>query len=110
MTLTPGTRLGPGGKWRISSGGSRQGGWLGGGKEICYTDHEGKVFAVPVTDSGAGLRIGSRRPLFGGQDLPAVLGAFTRDGERYLGATPVAGDTGAVLTLVTNRAAELEKR
>jgi Tol biopolymer transport system component len=97
------------GKWQVSPEGARDGGWIGGGNEIWYRDLEGKFFAVTATPSGAGLVIGSRRPLFGGQVLPVAFGAFAPDGKRFLGAASAEGDAGAVLTLVTNWDSELEK-
>ena len=101
---------GPGGKWQISTGGAQAGGWLGSGKEIWYTNLEGKYFAVSVAASGAGIEVGTPRPLFGDQDLSVISGTFTHDGKRFLGAVPVAGDTGPVLTVVSRWASELKKK
>lgn len=102
---------GPGGKWQVSTqGASGPCGWLGDGKEIVYIDLEGKVFAVPVTPNGAALEVGAPRPLFGGQVLQIVTGAFAPDGKRVLGATTLSGDVGPVLTLVTNWASALESK
>ncbi len=101
---------GPGGKWQISTSGSRDGGWLGDGKEVWYVDLEGKFFAVPVATSGGGLEVGTRRPLFSGQALPVDNLDFTHDGKRLLGATRRASTTGPVLTLVTQWPSELSGR
>jgi eukaryotic-like serine/threonine-protein kinase len=100
----------PGGRWQISTGGAEVGGWLGDGREIWYSDPEGKFFAVPVTAAGAGLAVGARRPLFGGKAPFGMVGAFAPDGKRFLAPTAVAGDVGPVLTLVTSWASELEKK
>ena len=101
---------GPGGKWQISTSGAIVGTWLGDGKEVCYRDLDGKVFAVPVTTSGGGLEVGPRRPLFSGQTLPIDSGDFTHDGKRLLGAARRASTTGPVLTVVTQWASELSGR
>ncbi len=100
----------PGGKWQISTGGAAGGRWLGAGQEFAYDDLEAKTYAVPIARSGSGLEIGARRPLFGGQAFRAETADCTHDGKRCLAAVPVAGDTGPVLTLVTNWTSELEKK
>ncbi len=98
-----------GGKWQISAQGAAWVKWTGTGEEIFFGDLEGKAFAVPVAERGAVLEIGSPRPLFGGQAIPADTGAFTPDGTRYLAAAQLSGDTGPVLTLVSNWTASLRK-
>jgi Tol biopolymer transport system component len=101
---------GPAGKWQVSTGGARVGGWLGEGKEFWYLDNEGKAFAVPILTSGGGVEIGSKRPLFSGQALPVDSGDFTHDGKRFLGTARRPSSTGPVLTLVTQWASELGER
>ena len=101
---------GPGGKWQISTSGANVGAWLGDGNEVSYVDLEGKIFAVPVTTSGGGLEVGTRRPLFSGQAMPIDVGDFTHDGKRLLGAARRASTTGPVLTVVTQWASELSGR
>jgi hypothetical protein len=101
---------GPGGKWQISTGGANAGGWLGDGKEVWYTDLDGRFFAVPVGTSAGGLEVGTRRPLFSGQVLPVDTFVFAHDGKRFLGAARRASTTGPVLTIVTQWASELSGR
>jgi len=101
---------GAGGKWQISAQGAQSGGWLGGRAEIWYVDLQGKAFAVPLSLTGSAFTIGAARPLFDGKVLPVVVGEFTPDGRRYLGATTLGGDVGPILTLVTNWHTALEKR
>jgi len=92
---------GPGGKWQVSTNGASRGGWLGGGAGAWYVDLEGKFFAVPISTSGGGIEVGTRRPLFGGQALPVDTFEFTHDGKQLLGAARRPSTTGPVLTLVT---------
>jgi len=98
-----------GGKWQVSAQGALTVQWTGTGEEIYVEDLDGKAYAVPVKPSGAGLEIGAPRPLFGGEALPVSTGAFTPDGKRFLGAAQLSGDTGPVLTLVTNWTSALPK-
>jgi Tol biopolymer transport system component len=95
------------GKWLISTAGASTGWFSANGKTIRYWDLERKAYSVPVSASGAGLEVGSPEPLFGGEVLPIVSGAFSPDGTRLLGAVTDEGEAAPGLTLVTNWGAEL---
>jgi len=101
---------GPGGNWQVSTQGAGSGGWYAGRMEIGFADLENRAFVVSVTPKGEALEIGTPRPLFGGNVLPVVLGDFTPDGKRFLGATPVGDNAGPVLTMVLNWPAALERK
>ncbi|HMF10428.1 MAG TPA: hypothetical protein VKJ00_14920, partial [Thermoanaerobaculia bacterium] len=85
--------------------------WLGGKTQIAYI-REGKLFGVDLHSGDRGLEIGEPRLLFGGRRIPfdsdAALAA-TSDGQRLLIAVPVETSSPS-LTVVTNWAAELEKK
>ena len=101
---------GPGGKWPISTDGAVNGGWLGNGNEVWYTNESGHFFAVPLTIKAGAVDVGTRRPLFAGQPLRSELVDFTHDGKRALAAVPPVSTSGPALTLVTNWASELKAK
>ena len=113
---------GPGEKREISMGGAElslalqvsfplQGGfWLGDGRQIAYLSPDRKLIAVDVRFQGATLEIGGSHPLFGGRPLPEGPFDVTHDGKRILVAVAVDENISSQLTLVTNWAAEIQKK
>jgi dipeptidyl aminopeptidase/acylaminoacyl peptidase len=78
--------------------------WRGDGREIFYFEAaNSRVIAADVTSDGAGLRIGTARPLFnvrpaGGRKFWDV----SPDGQRFLVNTALAAPDDAPLTLLVN--------
>jgi Tol biopolymer transport system component len=106
---------GPGEKRLISSGGielsSSSGLWSADGRQILYLQSpDRKLVAVDVTVKDGSLEIGGSHTLFGGQPIPDAPIALAHDGKRLLGAVASDDRAGLQLTLVTNWAAELEKK
>ena len=101
---------GPGGKWPISTDGAANGGWLGNGNEVWYSNDSSHFFAVPLTIKGGAVDVGTRRTLFAGQSLRSELVDFTHDGKRVLAAVPPVSTSGPALTLVTNWTSELKAK
>jgi len=101
---------GPGGKWRVSTGGGTEPRWRGDGKELFFRAPEHKLMAVGVQAQGSTLELGQAQPLFAAPSptTPGFHYDVTRDGQRFLIVT--AGEVGsAPLTLVVNWTADLKK-
>ena len=74
---------------------------------------QGTLWVLPLHKQAVAqtIEIGARRALFGGKVMPSgVLGAFTHDGKRFLGAAQRVDTTGPILTLVTHWPATLGGR
>jgi len=77
-----------GGRWQISSAGGRQPAWRGDGKELFFSDDEGRLYAVDVNGSGKSFEFGVPHMLFQMRtDVAAnVRNSYvvTNDGQRFL--------------------------
>jgi serine/threonine protein kinase/Tol biopolymer transport system component len=95
---------GPGGKWQISTDGSRfRSFWRGDGKEIYYLSREGNIMAAEVGTNGGTFFVGAVKPLFdaqskGGGDLLSV----SPDGQKFLFVYNPVESKADRLTLVIN--------
>jgi Tol biopolymer transport system component len=97
---------GPGGKWKVSTGGGLAPRWPGDGREIFYLSPDNKIMAVPVTLSPsfqAGVSVALFTKVNNGWDV-------SRDGQRFL-INSLPEDTGSPpLTLLINWTALVKKR
>ncbi len=98
---------GPGGKWQISNGGAVGAGWGKGGKEILYLSPDFNVVSVDVNAGASGLEIGSPRALFNSSGW--VNGAFSQEGDRFVGAVLPEGAEKPKVAFVANWTAGLKK-
>jgi serine/threonine protein kinase/Tol biopolymer transport system component len=93
-----------GGKRQISYAGGSGPRWRGDGKELYYQAPDGKLMAVPVTDS-ASLAVGAPVALFEFRPSSSLIAPFysaSRDGQRFLLSTIVEAEKNAPLTVVVN--------
>jgi eukaryotic-like serine/threonine-protein kinase len=105
---------GPGGKWRISTGGGTAPCWRADGRELFYRTRDGTIMAVPIRVEGAGLDAGTPVALF--QRLSPIYSPVrntfdaSSDGQRFLLNVPVddASRPGAVHVLM-NWSSQLRK-
>jgi eukaryotic-like serine/threonine-protein kinase len=101
-------RPGAEGKWKVSTDGGENPNWRSDGKELFYLDPGGRLFAVPVQNSGpkSGFAMGTPTVLFdmrlSGDDRRQPGYRVAPDGKRFL--VNVIRERGAdsALMLVTN--------
>jgi serine/threonine protein kinase len=99
---------GPGNKKQISTNGGSQVRWKGDGTELFYISQDGRLMAVPVRLSGTSMESGTPVPLFSTQVGGGVQGTnrqqycVSRDGQRFLMNTVVAGTNASPLTVILN--------
>jgi Tol biopolymer transport system component/predicted Ser/Thr protein kinase len=96
---------GPGRKWQVSPTGGFAPLWRGDGREIYFTNMDGKITGVELGATAGGLTIGAPRALFESTDLHDVSG----DGRRFLVNRIPSAQTSEPLTLVLNWPAHLKK-
>lgn len=102
---------GPGGAWKVSSGGGSEPRWRRDGKELFYLAPDGKLMAVAVK-SDPTFEADVAKPLFQirrrQQTYAADLFSYdvSPDGERFLVNTDVAEATSTTLNVVLNWGAE----
>ena len=104
------------GKWQVSTNGLSPSAynyydWNQNGKEIFYMSPDNKLMAAEVKAIGLTFDVGLVHPLF----EVKVKGQFyfydaTADGQKFLMAVQVSGQSVPPLTLVTNWDAELRKK
>jgi Tol biopolymer transport system component len=96
----------PNGKWQISSDGGADPRWRGDGRELFYISTGGRMMAVDVAPSPA-FAAGVPRPLFEINVMDLWQDArnhydVSRDGARFLVASPVENTKRLPLTVVVN--------
>jgi Tol biopolymer transport system component len=97
---------GPGGKWRVSSGGGNTPRWNPNGRELFYQSGD-KMMTVDVTTSRS-FSAGTPKMLFEGQDLGWDV---SPDGQRFLMVKPVEQQPAATqINIVLNWFEELKRR
>jgi Tol biopolymer transport system component/predicted Ser/Thr protein kinase len=96
---------GPGRKWQVSANGGVEPHWRDDGKEIYFSNLDGKVVAVTVAAAAGGLTLSAPRQLFESTELQDV----SRDGRRFLLNRVPSAQTSEPLTLVLNWPAHLKK-
>jgi serine/threonine protein kinase/dipeptidyl aminopeptidase/acylaminoacyl peptidase len=105
---------GPGGNWKISSGGGFEPRWRRDGKELYYLHPDGKMMAVNIMDNN-GFEASPSRTLFQTRRREQISSTdlFTydvsNDGQRFLVNTDVGETNSSVLSLVLNWDAEYKK-
>jgi hypothetical protein len=105
---------GPGGNWKISSGGGFEPRWRRDGKELYYLHPDGKMMAVDIMDNN-GFEASPSRTLFQTRRREQISSTdlFTydvsNDGQRFLVNTDVGETNSSVLSLVLNWDAEYKK-
>jgi Tol biopolymer transport system component len=106
---------GPGGKWRVSTGGGGAPRWRADGRELFYRTQDGAVMAVPIRAEGAGLDAGTPVMLFQ-RASPApfpLRNAYdvSPDGQRFLiNALMDDRGRGGTVNVVIGWAAETRKK
>ena len=93
-------------RWQVSRGGGVEPRWSADGREIYFTNLDGKITAVEVGAAAGGLTIGAPRELFESTDLYDVSG----DGRRFLLNRVPGAQTSEPLTLVLNWPSHLQKK
>ena len=96
----------PNGKWQISSDGGADPRWRGDGRELFYISTDGRMMAVDVAARPA-FAAGVPRPLFEINVMDLWQDArnhydVSRDGARFLVASPVENTKRLPLTMVVN--------
>jgi len=72
-------------KWQVSTAGGSLPRFRGDGREIYYVDPSGRIVAVPVTENGNEVEIGTATPLFTISGRPqSRFYDVTKDGQRFL--------------------------
>ncbi|MCI0567838.1 MAG: protein kinase [Acidobacteria bacterium] len=105
---------GPGGNWRISTGGGIEPRWRRDGKELYYLAPDGMLMAVEVKE-GATFDAGAAKPLFKSRRREHVSSGdlysydVSADGQRFLVNTDVGEAGASTLNLVQDWTAELER-
>ena len=99
---------GPGGKWRVSSGGGTSSRWNANGRELFYNSG-GKMMAVDVTTS-PNFSAGTPRMVFEGLDFSSGVD-ISPDGQRLLLIKPVEQQQAATqINVVLNWFEELKQK
>ncbi len=100
---------GPGGKWQISSNGTRSFFWASD-HELDNISSDGELFTIDLAKNAhGGLEIGSKRLLMA--HVPrTTAAAYSRALGRFLFAIPTGASSNPPLTLVTHWTRLLEKR
>jgi Tol biopolymer transport system component/predicted Ser/Thr protein kinase len=107
------------GPQQITPDGGRFPRWRRDGRELYY-EHDGRIFAVPVTTTADAFKFGTATDLFGAvlnaapgppEYLAGPLYPFdvTADGQRFLVSAPPRADADASITVVTNWTAKLKR-
>jgi Tol biopolymer transport system component len=100
---------GPGGKWQLSSNGTKAFVWASD-HEIYNLSADGKVYAIELdTGPHGGLEIGSTRLMIANGPR-ATAAAYSRTLKRYLFAVPTGVDHKSPISLVTHWTRLLEPR
>jgi eukaryotic-like serine/threonine-protein kinase len=90
------------GKRQLSTSGGIGSYWPTG-KELFYTQPDGRVTGVELDTRGENLAVGNSRQLFGGRSLESTTGFFVApDSKRWLVAFPVEQPNASPLILTTN--------
>jgi eukaryotic-like serine/threonine-protein kinase len=98
----------PTARFQVSTAGGANVQWSRDGKEIFYTDLDGKITAVDVTERGDSLEIGKPHALWQPR-LQAVVPPYaTPDGKRFV-ATEMPLQSTSRLSLIVNWDAALKK-
>jgi Tol biopolymer transport system component len=98
---------GPGGKWRVSSGGGDAPRWNPNGRELFYVSGD-KMMAVDVTTAGS-FSMGTPKMLFEGQGV--FNWDISPDGQRFLMVKPVEPQQAATqINVVLNWFEELNQK
>jgi eukaryotic-like serine/threonine-protein kinase len=100
---------GPKGRWQVSTNSGTFPDWRKDGKELYFMDPQGAIYAVPISETGETIHVGTPERLFRA-DVSAVGVSFdaTDDGKKFLvNISPEQEQT--PLVLVTNWVAELKK-
>ena len=105
---------GPGGKWRVSTGGGGASHWRADGRELFYRTPDGMLMAVPVRAEGDGLDVGAPVTLF---QRPSPASTLLRnsydvspDGQRFLVNVLLEDrDRGGTINVVINWATEARR-
>jgi hypothetical protein len=104
---------GPGGRWQVSTAGGNYPQWRADGKELFFEGADQSIMAVDVRAS-ATFEAGVPRLLFrttlvqpGGNGMRWTV---SRDGQRFLIATPAGGPAAGHLIVATNWTAELRRK
>ncbi len=97
---------GPGRKWQVSASGGFAPHWRDDGKEVYFTNMEGKILAVEVGASAGGLTLSAPRELFESTELEDV----SRDARRFLLNRIPGAQTSEPLTLVLHWPSHLKKK
>jgi Tol biopolymer transport system component len=93
----------PSRRWRVSTDGGRLSRWRADGREILYAARDNRVMAAPVSDTAAGLTIGSVQPLFEARPVgPRAFFAPSPDGSRFLLNTLRAGTPSVSIAVLQN--------
>jgi Tol biopolymer transport system component len=105
---------GPGGNWKVSSGGGTEPRWRRDGKELYYLASDGELMAVEVK-GGSTFEAGVATPLFKTRRRVPVSSSdlfsydVAADGQRFLVSTDVGETTASPLTVVLNWTSDLKK-
>ena len=100
---------GPGGKWRISSGGGAVPRWNPNGRELFYVSGD-KMMAVDVTTAPI-FSVGTPKMLFVFEGQEVANWDISPDGQRFLTVKPVEQQQAAAqINLVLNWFEELKRR
>src|SRR5262245_8015253 len=105
---------GPGGNWKVSTGGGSEPRWRRDGKELFYLAPDGKLMAVNLKE-GPTFDADVARPLFQTRMRPHISSEdlysydVSPDGQRFLLNTEIGEVTSPPLTVVLNWAAALKK-
>jgi hypothetical protein len=76
---------GPGGKWRVSTGGGFRHRWTRGGSELVYIALDNTLMAAAVNGKGSSFEVGGVKPLFRPRIAPGRdQYDVTADGQRFL--------------------------
>jgi Tol biopolymer transport system component/tRNA A-37 threonylcarbamoyl transferase component Bud32 len=101
----PGSPGRPGGRVKISSGGASDMKWRKDSRRLYYESPDGRIMAVDLRPSPAGMVAEMPQPLFSaGSDVPS-LHSFeaTPDGKQfYVLQSPRIGDNATKLTIISN--------
>ena len=98
-------------KWQVSSGGFFSFKWNRNGKELVYQTPDNKIMSAEVKANGTSFEVGVVKTLFEMKAKGLVgFGDVTADGQKFLMALQVGGQSVPPLTLVTNWDKELKKK
>ena len=98
----------PTARFQVSTAGGANVQWGRNGKELYYTDLDGKIVAVDIAERGDSLEIGKPHALWQPRLQPVVPPYSTPDGKRFL-ATEMPVQSTSRLSLIVNWDAALKK-